>query len=126
MTRILDSIEDIRAEALELDEFDRPKKHIGSARNVLRLKLPISVDTARCLFAAISIDESLPKRRKKRNVDQINHIAEDENGREFGDEDLSDAGDGDTDGAGAGAAGGDAGAGAGVKRIRCFTGASQS
>ena len=59
MTRILNRIVDLREDALELDADGVALEHTGAARGVFRLRLPITVDTARCLFAAISIDGSL-------------------------------------------------------------------
>ena len=51
MTKILDEMEDqIREEALELDENGNAKEHIGAAHGVLQLKLLISVATAQRLF----------------------------------------------------------------------------
>ena len=40
-------------------------EYIGAARGVYRLNLPIRPDTARRLFAAISVDTTLPKKRRR-------------------------------------------------------------
>ena len=86
LTRILDSIQDLREDALEIDENGVALEHIGEAHGLLRLKLPITVDTARLLFAAISIDETLTKTRGRR-VAAVDEAAEIEGNNELGDED---------------------------------------
>ncbi len=63
LTEILISIEDLRAEALMLDENGVALRHTGDARNVLKLRFLMTERTTRLLFAAISIDGSLPKER---------------------------------------------------------------
>jgi len=75
MTRILNELEgvdsegnDVRALALELDEAGSAVEHIGVARGVYRLNLPIRTDTVRRLFAAISVDTTLPKKRRRVNA----------------------------------------------------------
>jgi hypothetical protein len=70
-TKILNEMEEeIRQEALELDENGAAISHLGLATGVLRLKLPISVLTATRLFAAISVDESLPKQKRARREEE--------------------------------------------------------
>ena len=79
MTKILDEMEDqIREEALELDENGNAKEHIGAAHGVLQLKLPISVATAQRLFAAISVDITLPKVRSRQEPEEDLDADEDE------------------------------------------------
>ena len=75
MTRILNELEgvdsegnNVRALALELDEDGNAVEYIGAARGVYRLNLPIRPDTARRLFAAISVDTTLPKKRRRVNA----------------------------------------------------------
>ena len=68
MTHILNDIVDIRADALELDLNGKPLEHIGQAQRVFIMKLPMSADHAKKLFAAISIDPSLPRKRRRRNI----------------------------------------------------------
>jgi len=92
MTRILNELEgidvegnDVRVLALELDadktvrcscpsaiassastlRCGRAIEHIGTARGGFRLNLPMRPDTARRLFAAISVDTTLPKKRRR-------------------------------------------------------------
>ena len=79
LTRILNSIEDLREDALEVDANGAALEHTGAARGVFRLKLPITVDTARCLFAAVSIDGSLVRgRRRNAAVEEgVDVVAED-------------------------------------------------
>jgi len=70
MTRILNELNgvdstgnDVRALALELDADGNAIEHIGAARGIYRLHLPMRPDTARRLFAAISVDTSLPGKK---------------------------------------------------------------
>ena len=68
MTKILNSDEQLRVKALEtVQTVNGPvaKKHTGTAKNIYKLKLPITTEVAQLLFAAISIDDSLPKKRKR-------------------------------------------------------------
>jgi len=72
MTRILNELNgvdstgnDVRALALELDADGNAIEHIGAARGIYRLHLPMRPDTARRLFAAISVDTSLPKKKRR-------------------------------------------------------------
>jgi len=68
MSRILWSIQEIRQSALFLTPDGQPQEHTGDATGVYKLKLPISVSTAQRLFAAISVDPTLAKKRIRRNV----------------------------------------------------------
>ena len=55
---------------------DEPMEYSGDASRILKLKFPINVSVASRLFAAISIDGSLPNRRRKRReivvIDAVN------------------------------------------------------
>jgi hypothetical protein len=62
MTKIINEIGDIRRDGLELDGDDEPMEYSGDASGILKLKFPINVTVASRLFAAISIDDSLPKK----------------------------------------------------------------
>ena len=64
LTNIINKIPELRSVALELDENGVAKHHSGKAKKVFKLQLPITVDTSKRLFAAISIDKSLPKKRR--------------------------------------------------------------
>jgi len=64
LTRKLNDIEDLRLDALEFDNDGNPKRHLNAARNVIKLKLPMEVETGRLLFAALSIDGSLKRRQR--------------------------------------------------------------
>ena len=82
MTRILNELRgidaegiDVRAVALQLDAHGNAIEHTGDARGVYRLNLPITPPTAKLLFAAISVDTTLPK---KRNRGHIVNAVEDE------------------------------------------------
>ena len=66
LTNILNKDEDIRKEALVTNEDGEAIKHTGEAKDIYVMKLPIDVAVAKLLFAAISIDEDLPKRGNKR------------------------------------------------------------
>jgi uncharacterized protein (UPF0147 family) len=72
MTRILNELEgvdasgdNVRAIALELDEDGNAVEHTGVAVGVYRMNFPILSSTAKLLFAAISVDTSLPKQRRR-------------------------------------------------------------
>ena len=71
MTRILNELDgvdgngdNVRELALELDQHGNAIEHTGTARGVYRLNLPMLLATAKRLFAAISVDTSLPKKRR--------------------------------------------------------------
>ena len=67
MTEILDKILDVREDALVINAVtNKAETHTGAASKILVLKLPMSVSVGKYLFAAISIDGNLP--RKKNNV----------------------------------------------------------
>jgi hypothetical protein len=67
MIKILKKFEDRQTDIFEF-ENNRPKEHTGLALGMFKLKLPITVVTAQHLFAAISIDTTLPK---KRSIEQL-------------------------------------------------------
>ena len=67
MTEILNKLEDIRTRSLITDSNNVALKHMGEAAKVYKLQLPMSSETAQLLFAAISIDDSLPKNKKRKN-----------------------------------------------------------
>ena len=72
ITRKLDEIEDIRLTALEMDADGIPLKHSNAAHNICKLKLPIEVEAAQLLFAALSIDGSLTRKtRAQANVPEV-------------------------------------------------------
>ena len=66
LTKKLNSIEDLRFDALEFDADGNPLRHSNAASNVFKLKLPMEVITAKLLFAALSIDGSLARKRTRR------------------------------------------------------------
>ena len=70
ITRILNEIPIVRENALEFDEAGVPLQYSGVAKGVYRLKLPMTVETGRTLFAAISVDTTLPKKRRRGNYDE--------------------------------------------------------
>lgn len=66
MTAILNEMDDaIREEAFELNEDKTAKMHTGEAAKIYMLTLPISLNTAMRLFAVISVDETLPRKKKR-------------------------------------------------------------
>jgi len=76
MTRILNELEgvdsdgnNVRAVALQLDARGNAIEHTGDARGVFRLNLPLVPATAKLLFAAISVDTTLPKRRRRGDIE---------------------------------------------------------
>ena len=73
LTNKINQIEDLRFEALEFDVHGTPLRHSNAAHDVLTLKLPMAVETARLLFAALSIDGALPRKRRAqaRQIDVI-------------------------------------------------------
>ena len=78
ITKILDRIEGVRESALDLGADGVAMEHTGKARGVKRMNLPITHDTAEILFAAISIDDSLVKRKKQRTDGAMGAAAEEE------------------------------------------------
>ena len=80
MTRILNELEgvdasgdDVRAIALELDVDGNAMEHTGVTVGVYRMNFPILSSTAKLLFAALSVDTSLPK--QKIRAYHLNRIA---------------------------------------------------
>jgi len=66
MTKILNDNPALRSMALELDENGEPTRHAAEAKKVFKIKFPMAVTTARYLFAQISIDTSLPRKKRGR------------------------------------------------------------
>ena len=64
LTKIIYEREELRAHALESDDSDNILCHSGLANKVYKLKLPMQVETAKQLFALISVDTTLPRKRK--------------------------------------------------------------
>jgi len=82
MTRILNELDgvdsngdNVRELALELDQHGNAIEHTGTARGVYRLNLPMLPATAKRLFAAISVDTSLPKKRRRDREDVGQEVA---------------------------------------------------
>ena len=82
MTRILNELDgvdgngdNVRELALELDQHGNAIEHTGTARGVYRLNLPMLPATAKRLFAAISVDTSLPKKRRREREDVGQEVA---------------------------------------------------
>jgi hypothetical protein len=71
MTEILNKDAEIRRLALVCTEdslqTDDPVavKHVGKAAKIFKLRLPMTAEVGKLLFAAISIDESLPKLKRQ-------------------------------------------------------------
>ena len=53
MTKILYDHPDLRLLAIEHGSSGEPLKHIGKAQHVYKLKLPMSIETGKRLFALI-------------------------------------------------------------------------
>jgi hypothetical protein len=51
--------------ALQLDEAGEPLMHSGMAAGICKMKFPISSQTAECIFALLSVDTSLTKKRRR-------------------------------------------------------------
>lgn len=62
MTTLLYNNVDLRHRAIQHNEIGEAIQHIGAAKGVYKLQLPLTVEVARYLFALISIDTSLPRR----------------------------------------------------------------
>lgn len=69
MTGILYKFPELHEEAF-ICENGIPLKHTGEANKIYKLKLPITVNIATKLFGAISIDDTLPTRKRKRSDDE--------------------------------------------------------
>ena len=72
MTEILNRDPRLRRESLILDEYDQPTYYQGAAKKIMKLKLPISTTTATLLFAAIAVDDNLPKKKRRLNERESN------------------------------------------------------
>jgi hypothetical protein len=67
LTRVLWKIKGLRAEAFELDPVsNKPLKHIGPAKQIYKLKFPVTTRVASLLFSQVSIDTELVNRKRKR------------------------------------------------------------
>ena len=64
MIRILSRIDGL-GQIFECDEAGNYLYHKGSASKMLKLCLPMKRETVRALFAQLSVDASLPKRRQR-------------------------------------------------------------
>jgi hypothetical protein len=77
MARLFDKCDHIRESALEMDNDGKPLQYSGKAAGLYKFKLPITCENARLLFAMISMDDTLPRKRGKRAM-AIHNIADDE------------------------------------------------
>ena len=72
MTTLLNDIGELRPRALILEDEGDPTsnalKHTGDASDVYKLVLPMEPEVGRLLFAALSIDPTLPKPRRGRHA----------------------------------------------------------
>ena len=72
MTSILNEDPDIRALTLVTDPLTGlALKHTGEASKIYKLKFPMSKEAGKLLFAALSIDVSLPRDNRRRKNDTI-------------------------------------------------------
>jgi hypothetical protein len=69
MCKLIFENTELRSSALENDGNGNFYKHTGDADKLYKLQLPMAVSTARYLFAMISINPNLA-RRKKRNLEE--------------------------------------------------------
>ena len=65
MMELLHKDEEIRTLSLVMVE-GVAVKHTGDAKHVYKMNLPLNVEVAKLLFAILSIDDTLPKRKKPR------------------------------------------------------------
>jgi len=65
ISRKLWAMENIRAEVFHLKPDGQPQVHKGDCKKVYKLKLPVSASTAQRLFAALSVDPLLVRKRKR-------------------------------------------------------------
>jgi hypothetical protein len=79
LTKLLFDHETLRVETLELDDSTgEVKKHTGRANKLHVIKMPMEIDHAKCLFGLVSIDTSLPKKRKALVMDEEDDEMEEE------------------------------------------------
>jgi len=64
LTNILNNIDDLRSDVLVLNDRGEAEKHTGRAKEIYKLKFPVTAETGQYLFAAISIDGNLPRKRR--------------------------------------------------------------
>ena len=70
-TMLFNAGDDIAEASLVQDDEGNYLKHNGMAKEVYKLKLPIDCDVAKLLFAQISIDDTLPRKSKKKEPLQV-------------------------------------------------------
>ena len=70
LTKILYDVDQLRDVSLIKDSDGKYEMHCGAATGIYKLKLPMSASTGAYLFALVSIDESLPRSRKRGCQDQ--------------------------------------------------------
>ena len=65
--------------AFELNEDGNALMHNGKAKAIHKLQLPIDVATAKRIFALISVDEELPKKKRRttRTIDEVSTAEDD-------------------------------------------------
>jgi hypothetical protein len=68
ITEVLNRDAEVRSKTLEVDDNGIALMHTGDAKRLYKLKLPMSVEAAELLFAAISVDDTLPKKRNLVNA----------------------------------------------------------
>jgi hypothetical protein len=61
--------DNFRHNIFEFGDDDKPLYHTGGAFKLMKLRLPIELETAQILFAALSIDETLPKKKRVRRIE---------------------------------------------------------
>lgn len=92
MTQILMRCPDLYSKAFVCVD-GVPQKHIGEGNQIYKLKLPLDVDVGTALFAAISIDENLPLRKRRKVKDSatalVTAVEENAGLPDHGDDDLN-------------------------------------
>ena len=62
MTAILNRNPEIRQRTLITNDENEAQRHLSKASNIFKLQLPMTAESAKLLFAALSIDDTLPKK----------------------------------------------------------------
>jgi hypothetical protein len=91
MTQILMRCPDLYSKAFVCVD-GVPQKHTGEGNQIYKLRLPLDVDVGTALFAAISIDENLPLRKRKTFDDSatvVTTVEENAGLLDHGDDDLN-------------------------------------
>lgn len=91
MTQILMRCPDLYSKAFVCVD-GVPQKHTGEGNQIYKLKLPLDVDVGTALFAAISIDENLPLRKRNTFDDSatvVTAVEENAGLLDHGDDDLN-------------------------------------